>query len=43
VSVFDGGLVTLRPDGTRMRTLVPGGFSVNDSFGTGGLDWQPLR
>jgi WD40-like Beta Propeller Repeat len=43
VSVFDGGLVTLRPDGRGMRMLVPGGFSVNDSFGAGGLDWQPLR
>jgi hypothetical protein len=43
VSVFDGGAVTIRPDGTHSRQIVPGGFSVNDSFGTGGLDWQPLR
>ena len=43
VSIFDGGLETIRLDGSHARQLVPGAFSASSSFGTGGLDWQPLR
>jgi len=40
---FDGGVVTMRPDGTRQRTVVEGAFSSMGAFGAGAVDWQPLR
>lgn len=43
VTPFDGGVVTLRLDGTHQRGLVGGSFSSQGASGAAGLDWQPLR
>lgn len=43
VTPFDGGVVTLRLDGTRQRELVGGVYSSQGAYGSAGLDWQPLR
>jgi Tol biopolymer transport system component len=42
-TLFDGGVWTVRIDGTRARELVPGGVNGTSSFGAAGVDWQPLR
>jgi WD40-like Beta Propeller Repeat len=41
-TLFDGGVWTVRTDGTHTRELVPGGISATSSFGPVGVDWQPL-
>jgi hypothetical protein len=38
---FDGGVVTMRPDGNRQRGLVEGGYSSMGALGAGGVAWQP--
>jgi len=43
VTPFDGGVVTLRLDGTHQRELVGGVYSPQGAYGATGLDWQPLR
>jgi WD40-like Beta Propeller Repeat len=41
-TLFDGGIWTLRTDGSHARQVVPGGVSATSSFGPVGVDWQPL-
>jgi hypothetical protein len=41
-TLFDGGLWTVRIDGTHASELVPGGVSATSSFGPVGVDWRPL-
>lgn len=43
VHPFDSGVTTMRPDGSRVRDLVPGGTGATYRFGANGVDWQPLR
>jgi WD40-like Beta Propeller Repeat len=43
VTPFDGGVVTLRLDGSHQRGLVGGLFSSQGAYGAAGVDWQPLR
>ncbi|HEX7291572.1 MAG TPA: hypothetical protein VF250_10645 [Conexibacter sp.] len=42
-TLFDGGIETVRTDGTHVRKLVPGGVSATSSFGPVGVDWAPRR
>lgn len=42
VTDFDGTLTTIRPDGSRQRTLVSGSAGANRSSGASGVTWQPL-
>jgi len=40
---FDGGVVTIRPDGTHQRVVVDGAYSSMGAFGAGAVAWQPRR
>jgi hypothetical protein len=42
-TLFDGGLWTVRTDGSHARELVAGGVNATSSFGPVGVDWQPRR
>lgn len=42
-TLFDGGIETIRIDGSHARELVAGGVNATTSFGPVGVDWQPRR
>ncbi len=42
-TLFDGGVWTVRTDGTHVRELVDGGVGATYSLQAAGVDWQALR
>jgi Tol biopolymer transport system component len=42
-TLFDGGIETIRTDGSHARELVPGGVNATSSFHAVGVDWPPQR